>query len=51
VKTYIPSITGGVVALTIIEDREEQFKKAAPLIFVTLLGIVMAVKEEQKWKA
>ena len=27
-KTYIPSITGGVVALTITEDREEQFKKA-----------------------
>ena len=38
---------GGVVASHVIEEREEQFWKAAASMFVTLLGIVMEVREEQ----
>ena len=44
------SNTGGVVALQVTSDKEEQLAKAASPIEVTLSGIVMDTKEEQPEK-
>ena len=42
---------GGVVASQVIEVREVQYPKALSPMLVTLLGIVIEVREEQPLKA
>ena len=48
-KTSVPKV-GGVVPKQVMEVSEEQERKALSPMLVTLLGIVMEIREEQAEK-